>query len=181
MRYPVEQTAARHERILREASRLLRQYGLDGVSVPQIMKAARLTHGPFYNHFEPKDALVAESIDRAIKELLEHVSSFAPSSTGRLQFLDHYPSTSHRDNPGAGCPIAALAGDAARNLAAKVPFTKRLNDVFSAIASSFFSSRKENARGDAIRLMAQIVGALVLARAVEDNALSEEILVQTRA
>jgi len=121
VRYPAEQTAARHERILREASKLFRQRGLNGVSVPQIMKAARLTHGPFYNHFESKEALVAESIDRAMADTLQYIASFTRPTTARRQFLDAYLSPQHRDNPGEGCPIAALAGDVVHNPPAKAP------------------------------------------------------------
>jgi TetR/AcrR family transcriptional repressor of nem operon len=66
MRYPAEETAARHQRILREASRLFRERGIGGVSLPEIMKAAELTHGPFYNHFESKEALIAQSLKCAM-------------------------------------------------------------------------------------------------------------------
>jgi AcrR family transcriptional regulator len=66
VRYPADVTAARHGRILQEASRLFRERGLNGVSVPEIMKAAKLTHGLFYNHFASREALVTEVIDRII-------------------------------------------------------------------------------------------------------------------
>jgi TetR/AcrR family transcriptional repressor of nem operon len=169
VRYPAEVTAARHGRILQEASRLFRERGLNGVSVPEIMKAAKLTHGPFYNHFASREALVTEVIDRVMGNLADQISSARNSKAARRQFLDAYLSAEHRDNPGDGCAIAALASDVARN------------HVLAAVSTKFSSDGKDDSRAEAIRLVAQIVGALILARAVDDSELSEEILEQTRA
>jgi TetR/AcrR family transcriptional repressor of nem operon len=181
MRYPAAVTAARHERILQEASRLFRQRGLNGVSVPEIMKAAKLTHGPFYNHFASRQALVAEVVGHALGILANDISATRSSKAARRHFLDAYLSTQHRDNPAEGCAIAALASDVARNPTAKAPFTRRLKQVFAAVAAKFSSGAKHDPRAEAIRLVAQIVGALILARAVDDSDLSEEILEKTRA
>src|ERR1700743_2818552 len=63
MRYPAEETAEKHRRILQQASILFRERGFSGVSLSEIMKATGLTHGAFYNHFESKDDLIAKSID----------------------------------------------------------------------------------------------------------------------
>jgi TetR/AcrR family transcriptional repressor of nem operon len=182
VRYPAEQTAARHERILREASKLFRERGLNGVSVPEIMKAARLTHGPFYNHFASKDELVAESVDRAMNAMLQDLLSARGSKAARRQFLDAYLSPQHRDNPGDGCAVAALASDVIRTPAAKAPFTRRLKDILTVTAAKFSAAREGRAaREEAIKLMSLIVGALILSRAVDDNDLSQEILARARA
>ncbi|MDB6013698.1 MAG: TetR family transcriptional regulator, partial [Gammaproteobacteria bacterium] len=103
------------------------------------------------------------------------------SKAARRQFLDAYLSAEHRDNPGDGCAIAALASDVARNPTAKVPFTRRLKQVLAAVSTKFSWDGKDDSRAESIRLLAQIVGALILARAVDDSELSEEILEQTRA
>ena len=71
MRYPAEETAVRHESILDAASQMFRRSGFDGVSVAAVMKAAGLTHGAFYSHFESKDALAAASVERALAETLD--------------------------------------------------------------------------------------------------------------
>jgi TetR/AcrR family transcriptional repressor of nem operon len=181
LRYPAEQTAARHERILREASRLFRERGFGGVSVPDIMKAARLTHGPFYNHFASKDALIAECIDRAMGNMVSKISASTRSSRTQREFLDAYLSPEHRDNPGEGCAIAALASDVIRTPATKASFTRRFKDVLSALSLRFASARERDARAEAIKMSSLLVGALILARAVDDEALSEEILTQARA
>jgi TetR/AcrR family transcriptional repressor of nem operon len=181
VRYPADVTAARHERILEEASRLIRERGLNGVSVPEIMKAAKLTHGPFYNHFASREALVTEVIDRALGALADEISSAKSSKSARREFLDSYLSLKHRDNSADGCAIAALASDVGRNPPAKAPFTRRLKQVLAAVAAKFSFGGKDASRAEAIRLLALIVGALILARAVDDPELSEEILKETRA
>lgn len=112
---------------------------------------------------------------------LQYIESFTRPNTARRQFLDAYLSPQHRDNPGEGCPIAALAGDVAHNPPARIPFTRGLKEVLSAISARLTSDRAGDTRGQAIRLLALIVGAVILARAVDDRALSEEILAQTRA
>jgi TetR/AcrR family transcriptional regulator, transcriptional repressor for nem operon len=183
MRYPAEETAARHERILQEASRLFRERGIGGVSLPEIMKAAQLTHGPFYNHFESKEALVAESLKCAMDIKLEKLSSGKPSKAALREFLDEYLSREHCDNPGDGCVAPALASEIARNPGARLPFTQYIKDTISAIAEKLApeGGQKAQARPESVRILVGMVGALVLARAVDDKALSDEILARTHA
>lgn len=183
MRYPAEETAARHERILQQASRLFRERGIGGVSVPEIMKAAHLTHGPFYNHFASKDALITESLKAAMDRQVQRLRSGMRAKAGLCAFLDDYLSSEHRDDPGGGCVMAALAGEVARNPGARVPFTQYVKDMLSAMSEKFApkENRKEEARAEALRILVAIVGAVILARAVDDNALSDEILARTNA
>ena len=77
MRYPAAETAEKHQKILAEASRLFKERGFDGVSVSEIMKATGLTHGPFYNHFDSKEALMAECIVHAGDAALAHLDEAA--------------------------------------------------------------------------------------------------------
>jgi TetR/AcrR family transcriptional regulator, transcriptional repressor for nem operon len=183
MRYPAEQTAARHERILQDASRLFRERGIAGVSLPEIMKAAQLTHGPFYNHFASKEALIAKSLECAMGAKLEWLASSKRSKAGLREYLDEYLSRKHRDNPGDGCVVAALAGEIARNPGARPAFTQHVKDMLAAVSENFAleASRKDEARAEALRILVALVGAVMLARAVDDKALSDEILVRTHA
>ena len=183
MRYPAEETAARHQRILQEASRLFRERGIGGVSLPEIMKAAQLTHGPFYNHFESKEALIAESLKCAMDSKLELLLPGKRSKAVLREFLDDYLSREHCDNPGNGCVAAALAGEIARNPGARLPFTQYIKNTISAISEKLVpeGGQKDEARAEALRIWVEIVGALVLARAVDDKAFSDEILARTHA
>jgi TetR/AcrR family transcriptional regulator, transcriptional repressor for nem operon len=183
MRYPAEQTAARHQRILQEASRLFRERGIGGVSLPEVMKAAQLTHGPFYNHFASKEALVAECLKDAMVAQVERVRSATRAKTALREYLDEYLCREHRDSAGDGCVAAALAGEIARNPGARVPFTQHIKEMLSALSEKLASAgaRQGEARAEALRMFVGMLGAVILARAVDDEPLSDEILARTRA
>ena len=177
MRYPASQTAEKHERILREAARLFRERGFDGAGVADIMKAAGLTHGAFYAHFPSKDVLEAEAVERAFVQSDKGIYALtADASDPTRAFLDSYMSTAHRDHPGSGCVIAALGSEIARDSAARSPFPQRVKHMIEGMAGRFQWKRKGAARRDSIHLLSAAVGALTLARAVDDPRLSDEIL-----
>jgi TetR/AcrR family transcriptional regulator, transcriptional repressor for nem operon len=180
MRYPAAETAEKHERILNEAARLFRERGFSGVSVSEIMKATGLTHGPFYNHFDSKEALMADSVMHGMQTTLDGLEATEGSARGWADYLKRYLSVAHRDACGAGCTMAALAAEVRQEPLVRGPFTARLRAVVETMASHFPWSSKRVARGDAIRALSSMVGAMVLARAVDDDAFSEEILREVR-
>lgn len=180
MRYPASETAEKHTRILQEASRLFRERGFTGVTVGEIMKATGLTHGPFYNHFASKEALMAESIEVALRESLDDLNAVDSSAKGKAEYVRRYLNTSHRDAPGHGCAMAALASDICKEPAVRAPFTQHVKALVDKMATRLPWRSKRNARGDAIRATASMVGAMILARAVDDDAFSEEILREVR-
>src|SRR5476649_1905235 len=160
MRYPAAETAEKHQRILDAASRLFRERGFDGVSVAEIMKATGLTHGPFYNHFASKEALMAEGV---------------------VDYVQDYLSEAHRNDPGDGCLMSALGSEVSRVPAVRTGFTAHVRSSIASLAEHFPWSAKRHARRDAIRMLSAMVGAMTLARAVDDEALSEEILREVRS
>jgi TetR/AcrR family transcriptional repressor of nem operon len=106
-----------HERIVAIASKRFREEGLAGIGIANLMKEAGLTVGGFYKHFNSRDALVAEAVGSAL-ELWKHqvdaaASGGPPVTYGSL--VDEYLSEAHRNHPGAGCLVSALAGDLARS------------------------------------------------------------------
>ena len=180
MRYPASETAQKHERILNEAARLFRERGFSGAGVAEIMKAAGLTHGGFYAHFGSKEALAAAAVARAFEQSDERIYAItAEAEDPKRAFLDSYLSARHRDAPGKGCAIAALGPEIAREAAARQPFTAQIKRMIAAMAERFGWKRKDG-RQNAIHLLAAAVGALILARAVDDPELSEEILASVR-
>jgi TetR/AcrR family transcriptional repressor of nem operon len=181
MRYPAAETAEKHTRILEHAARLFRERGFAGVSVGEIMKEAGLTHGPFYNHFESKEALVAESLACVSHKVLEGIDATTPDAKGKAGYLAAYLSEAHRDSPGAGCPVAALAPEIAREPGVRGTFTTHIRSTLERLATHFPWSSKKNARREAILAISAMAGALMLARAVDDEALSKEILGETLA
>lgn len=113
MRYPAEDTAAKHERIVKEASRLFRERGFENVSVGEVMEAAGQTHGAFYAHFSSKEELQAAAIAYGQKVSFGRMQR-NNSKKSKGSFADLYLSRWHRDNPGDGCTMAALAQEVAR-------------------------------------------------------------------
>ncbi|MGH8785226.1 MAG: TetR/AcrR family transcriptional regulator [Cupriavidus necator] len=176
MRYSLDQKAETHKHIVKAASTQFRKHGVNGIGVAQLMKSAGLTHGGFYAHFESKDALVAEAIDAAFDqtmELLQEATSVESPRQRKQAIVRAYVNKKHRDNPGAGCAIAALGADVSR-LDAKTRrrFEARVTSLIEAIAGD----DDETARKDAIVTLAAMVGSIVLARSVRSEALSTEIL-----
>ena len=176
MRYPAAETAEKHARILEHAARLFRERGFAGVSVGEIMKETGLTHGPFYNHFASKEALMAESVALASAQVLDGLDRAEPSAAGKLGYLRGYLGKAHRDSPGAGCVVPALAAEIGREPVLKAAFTSHMKATFDKMAERFPWSSKRAARGEAIRAMCAVSGAIAIARAVDDEALADEIL-----
>jgi len=170
MRYSVEETAARHERIVKEASRLFRERGFENVSVAEVMKAAGLTHGAFYAHFASKEELQAAAVAYGQKVSLERVQRNRAMRKG--SYADRYLSPRHRDNPGDGCTMAALGQEVARSAPElKAAFERGLEEILSV---------EDGDRKEAIFQTAALLGGVVLARAVQDPRLSDEILRSVR-
>ena len=181
MRYPASETAEKHERILNEAAKLFRERGFAGVGVAEIMQAAGLTHGAFYAHFKSKDDLAAEALVRAFSQSSDRAYADSSNATeAKKVFLERYLSARHRDRPGAGCAIAALGAEIARDAAVRVPFTEEVKRMITGMAKSFGWKSRSSARQNAVHLLSAVVGALILARAVDDAKLSDEILASVR-
>ncbi|WP_219116668.1 TetR/AcrR family transcriptional regulator [Janthinobacterium sp. UMAB-56] len=176
MRYPAAETAEKHQRILTEAARLFREQGFDGVSVGQIMQATGLTHGPFYNHFASKQALMAASTLHGSEHSRAALDAATASPEAMRQYVRDYASAAHRDAPGNGCLLAALAGDARKQPAVRPAFTFHLTSILAKLTTHFPWQKKRKPRQEAIVMLSAMVGAVALARAVDDAALSDEIL-----
>ena len=167
MRYPVEETAAKHERIVREASRLFRERGFENVSVGEVMKAAGLTHGAFYAHFNSKEELQAAAVAYGQKVSLGRLQR-SKGNKSKGSYADRYLSRRHRDNPGDGCTMAALAQEVARSTPeVRAALEQGLQEILSARGGD---------RKEAIFREAAMIGGVVLARAVQDARFSDEIL-----
>lgn len=175
MKVSREQMAENRRRILDVASRLFREKGFDAVSVAEVMKAAGLTHGGFYGHFSSKDDLVAETIGYVL-------SHDGDGSVDLRAYLDEYLSPRHRDNAAAGCPTAGLAADIRHQTpAARAAMTAGLRSQIERVAKALPNIDAADRRSAAIGTWAAMVGAVILARAIDDTVLSDEVLEQTRA
>jgi TetR/AcrR family transcriptional repressor of nem operon len=182
MRISKEKAAENRDALVRAASKLIRERGIDGVGVAEISKAAGLTHGALYAHFRSKEELalaaLAHGLDRTCAGLNE---AGAEGLGGLARFLDGYLSPAGRDDYAANCPVAASASEIGRQDRA---ISARFAEGIQTMAGAFERGMApdEDARARALTLVAAMVGAQALARgAVKgDPALSDEVLRATR-
>jgi|SRR5258708_1275947 len=171
--------AKTHKRIVAIASKRFREDGLTGVGIAELMKEAGLTVGGFYKHFGSRDDLVSQALSSAFGGWKRRVDAAAsggpPVSYARL--IDDYLNEAHRNNPGRGCAFGALAGEIARSdKQTRALASKQVRNDLQLIAGLLPDKNKRAARSKAILAFSALVGALALARAVSDEALSVEIL-----
>lgn len=174
MKVSREQVAENREAILKAAGQLFREKGFDAVGVAEVMNAAGFTHGGFYGHFRSKDDLIAQTL----AYLLEKASrdfDFKP-------FVDRYLSADHRDNAATGCPTAALAAATRQQSAAtREAMTLAQRGHIDRLSRKVEGSRAAARRRAAIGTWSAMVGAMILARSVDDPDFADEILKETRA
>jgi TetR/AcrR family transcriptional repressor of nem operon len=176
MRVTREQSAANREKIVEAASTLFRRHGFDGVGVDDITRAAGLTHGGFYGHFKSKDDLAAEACSRGRRDTWADWSD-APPAERLAGIVRNYLTPRHRDDRGNGCLFAALGSDIARQpKPVRHAFTERFRAKVDVLKGLLPGRSAAARRRKALATMAGLVGALTLSRAVDDPALSEEIL-----
>lgn len=177
MRVTRAEAAENREKIVDAASRLFREGGVATTGVDAIMREAGLTHGGFYGHFASKDQLAAEACSRALARSLERWTSLAQNDDPIAAIATHYLSTRHRDNPGEGCLMAALASEAGRSSrAVRRAFTHGVQSLLKVLEDHATSDNPASTRQDALAMLSAWVGALVMARAVDDQSMSDEFL-----
>lgn len=184
MRVSREQAAENRKRIVKTAGRLFREKGFDGIGVADLMKAAGLTHGGFYGHFESKESLMAEAISEQLKESVARWRQrSADNPQAPLQAIaDAYLSNDHRDAKALSCAIPALASEASKqSVAVRNSFSEGANGLIEVLAAAMPDATQEQRRQSAIVAFSAMIGSLMLSRAVGDKALADEVLQATRA
>jgi TetR/AcrR family transcriptional regulator, transcriptional repressor for nem operon len=176
MRYPIAETAEKHERALKSAARLFRERGFAGTSISEIMSATGLTHGSFYNHFDSKEDLLAEAFAHASDHSIAALEKFPDSEEGKQAMFQDYLSPAHRDEPGSGCIMAALATNFQTQPKTRSVVTQHVRTLIEKFEGKFPWSARRNKRKQAIQALALMVGSLILARIVNEPELSSEIL-----
>lgn len=142
------------------------------------MASANLTAGAFYSHFGSKQDLLAEVLDAVFRDAEKNRPRELDTLRERAwlrAFVSFYLSRQHRDAAERGCPIPALGAEVARiGGKPQAVFERRLQGLVDSVAQQFDQARPDRER--AISTMALCVGGMMLARAVSDDSLSEEIL-----
>lgn len=169
---------ASHERIVSAAARAIRRSGYAGTGVADIMKEAGLTHGAFYAHFESRNAMLIEAADQAGAESIARAReavSAAPAKRSLEFLINSYLSQEHLKDIEYGCPVAALGSEMPRQSPeVRRVATSRINEMIGLIAREVQALEAAEAREKSLVTVATMVGTLILARAVDDPALSEE-------
>jgi TetR/AcrR family transcriptional repressor of nem operon len=178
MRVSKEKAAENRERILKASSRLIRECGISGVGVDALTEAAGMTHGSLYSQFGSKERLVEEALTYAIAAS----GKATAGATTLAQYIAAYLAPEHRDRPGQGCPLAALACEMPRQSGGvRARFTAGVRGMLKQLSGRLDAELKRSKRDEqALATVASLIGAIVVARAVDDPELSDAMLRATR-
>jgi len=173
--------AQSHDRIVQVASARFRECGVNGLGVADLMNDAGFTHGAFYRHFGSREELVAEAVERA---LLDGGRAMAAIANGKLErqallaaIVNVYLSAAHRDGLASSCAVATLAGDVAHsNDRTRSAYTRQVATYLELLTKLIAGEKRRSRRVKAIAALSTLVGAISMARAVNDESLSAEIL-----
>ncbi|WP_307654390.1 TetR/AcrR family transcriptional regulator [Variovorax paradoxus] len=170
---------ATHDRIVSVAARAIRRSGYDGTGVADIMKEAGLTHGAFYAHFASREAMLAEAAQRACAEsaaAAADVVAKVPSGTALPAMLNGYLSKEHLGHVDIGCPLAALGSETSRQAPeVRRVTTRHIKEMIDLVARQLPDWGQPGAHERALVTISTMVGALLLARAVDEPALSDSL------
>src|SRR5438552_5496367 len=180
MRVSREKALENREQIIETAARLLREHGFDGIGVADIMKAAGLTHGGFYRNFASKDDLAVKASEYAIADttaLLKDGLAQQPQDPFR-ELIERYVSSAHRDDPGSGCILPALAVDAARSddPALRAVFITAIQDYLEQIGKLSSATPRATGSRHPAAILSEMVGAVILSRVIADTPLAESLI-----
>ncbi len=180
MRQSREVAEETRRRIVRTAAVQFRRHGIAGMGIADLMKEAGLTHGGFYKHFPSKEALAGEAADWALtasREELIRAAEKAPRGKGLEALVKNYLSMAHRDSPDRGCCIAALGTEATRTGGpARDVLAGGYRRLVDRVACLIEGRPPAEAKRMATAFVASMVGALSLARLLEDRGAAEEVL-----
>lgn len=179
MRVTKEMARKNRATVVKTASRLFRKFGYDGIGIAGLMQASGLTNGAFYKQFKNKEALAGEATAVALQEnadtwrkVLENTPDNQISA-----FRSWYLSEAHVQNPDRGCAYATLAVEAPRHMGPiQQAFDEGLENSIEILAQAMTPGNAGQARPEAIKTLSELVGALVLMRAIGDGGLKDEVL-----
>lgn len=183
MRYEKGHKTETRERVVKAALRRFRKDGIEGTGVAGLMADAGLTHGGFYAHFASKDELVREALAASLLGTRERWAGLVAAARGRGEsgleaIVRYYLRPAHRDNPEAGCSIAALAPEIARRDAkSRDRLSEAVDEIVATIAAELPPELPaEKARDTATAIFGLMMGSLQIARVTRDAAASEAVL-----
>lgn len=176
--------ARTRQRILDEAASAMRVLGTEGIGVAALMKRAGLTHGGFYAHFSSRDDLVVQTLNHIFEQSLASLAAILHEPDAQIalsDFIDAYLSDAVRNAPELSCPVPALSGEAARlPLAARARFDEGVQALHHLIQARLQQRGHTDAEMLAMSALAEMTGAMALARACPDNTRASQMLAVSR-
>lgn len=179
--------ALSRKRILAAAATRLREAGLEGISVGEIMKSVNLTHGGFYGHFESRSALIAAALEQALADG-EKASAAHAGERGSMtvkSIVNSYLSPAHRDHPGSGCAIPTLAGEVGRaDPQVRTIMAQQLAKSFEvmgdALAGEALGKTDQDTEQFAVSAWSMMIGAMMISRIMAGEPMADRVLALAR-
>ena len=182
-----EKARANHRLVIEHSAKLIRERGIGGVSVADLMESAGLTHGGFYGHFDSKEQLVAQAFSHAFELSVERwntrLAAERTAGDGFHAIVEGFVSTRNRDNPGTSCPTVALVGDVAREPSTspvRSAYRDGVKQLLQILQATHPGGESPGNRRRTLAQFAMMVGAVALARATVGDPVSEEFLSSAR-
>ena len=176
-RYAPEHKDATRRRMIETSGRRFKRDGFDGAGISTLVSDAGLTNGAFYGHFESKGDLIATVVAEEMAAQVKRIEALPVGLASVESFVRAYLSPEHRDDPGSGCPSAALLDEIARqDLSTRQAYTDGARALIAAITRLLTAGESVDAQERSIGLYTLLVSSLQLARAVTDPDLSDQIL-----
>jgi TetR/AcrR family transcriptional repressor of nem operon len=181
MPYTAEHKQQTRKRIVQSARRLFNRNGFADVTIGEIMGAAGLTHGGFYKHFSAKEDVYQEAVleficaDRPEPWQAQHIAHDAKGPALARMIVNAYLSDDHYDDRDGSCPMIALPSDVSRGNGAVKGAFRQVLEMMIAVFSANLPPSERTQRDRALAIAAMVVGGMVLARAVDDKELSDDL------
>jgi TetR/AcrR family transcriptional repressor of nem operon len=174
--------AQSRKRILAAAATRIREAGLDGISVGELMKSVNLTHGGFYGHFESRAHLIEAALEQALADG-EKASAAHTGERGSMtvkSIVNSYLSPAHRDHPDSGCAIPTLAGEVGRaDPEIRAIMAEQLNRSFDIMGEALGDTASDREQF-AVSAWSMMVGAMMISRIMTDKAKADQVLALAR-
>jgi TetR/AcrR family transcriptional repressor of nem operon len=187
MRKTREQTAESKAKIVDTAARLLRERGVAGASIADVMAAAGMTQGGFYRHFASKNDMLAAATRHAFAAMARGIDRDRDAGgpeAALAAYVARYLSREHIAHPGMGCPAAGFGADAGRMPdVLGTEFTDGAEQLITRVAAGLIARgvAEHDARAEAIRTLMMLVGTVVMARALGASPLQDEVIAAATA
>lgn len=178
MRYPAGHKQQKRQDLLQACGALIKERGFSATGVDGMAQAAGVTSGAFYSHFASKSELLKALIAYELQHSTELWAGKLDASFDQwlAYVMNHYLSLDHVKHAASGCVLPALGAEVARaDPSVKAVFAHELQHGIDALAARLGSQQLATA------VISQLVGALVLARAMPTRQGQQRVLDASKA